>query len=62
MKRMKTNYLKVGVLGLMISAGTAMSAQTTDQSDAKLEKKANAAGDAVVRVIDNKGKVCRRNI
>ena len=57
MKRMKTNYLKVGVLGLMISAGTAMSAQTTDQSDAKLEKKANAAGDAVVRVIDNKGTI-----
>lgn len=54
---MKTNYLKLGVLGLMMMVGTTINAQTTDQTDAKLVKKTAAAADAVVRVIDNKGTI-----
>ena len=52
---MKTNYLKVGVLGLMMMAGAAVNAQTTDATEATLIKN---AGDGVsVRVIDNKGTI-----
>ncbi|PQJ81560.1 hypothetical protein [Polaribacter glomeratus] len=54
---MKTNYLKLGVLSLMMLAGTAINAQTTTQTDTKLNKKTDAASDAVVRVIDNKGTI-----
>ncbi|PQJ73285.1 hypothetical protein [Polaribacter butkevichii] len=56
MKTMKTNYLKLGVLGLMMMVGTAINAQTTDPTAATVLKDTPADG-AVVRVIDNKGTI-----
>jgi hypothetical protein len=57
MKTIKTNFLKLGALVLMIMVGSTINAQTTDQADAKLVKKTDGAGDAVVRVVDNKGTI-----
>ena len=55
LKKMKNNYLKLAVLGLMMFAGSAINAQTSDTTDANLNK---GAGDGVsVRVIDNKGTI-----
>lgn len=62
---MKTNYLKLGVLGLMMMVGTAMNAQQTsgDATEADgtttlgaIEKNGHAKPlNGTVRVIDNKG-------
>ncbi|WP_343330082.1 hypothetical protein [Polaribacter staleyi] len=65
MKTMKTNYLKLGVLGLMMMVGTAMNAQQTsgdatqiDGSTAigKIEDLSKSSVlNGTIRVIDNKG-------
>lgn len=52
---MKTNYLKLGVLGLMMMVGTAVNAQTTDASTANTTQ-AQKAGESI-RLIDNKGTI-----
>jgi hypothetical protein len=54
---MKISYLKISLLGAIMLVGSAINAQTTTQTDTKLNKKTNAASDAVVRVIDNKGTI-----
>lgn len=52
---MKNNYLKGGILALMLFAGTAIQAQTTSTTDAGLS---NGAGAGVsVKLIDNKGTI-----
>ena len=53
---MKNNYVKLGIVALMIAAGTtAAQAQTADPADAGLVKN---AGDGVsVKLIDNKGTI-----
>ncbi|AUC84530.1 hypothetical protein CW731_04095 [Polaribacter sp. ALD11] len=63
MKKMKTNYLKLGALGLMMLVGTAVNAQQTSGTDAltgnavgAFEKKGQSSElNGTVRVIDNKG-------
>ena len=60
---MRTNYLKTGILGLMIMAGSAINAQQTSGTDATTGNAVGAiekAGQSkelngTVRVIDNKG-------
>jgi hypothetical protein len=58
---MKTNYLKLGVLSLMLLAGTAIQAQQTDATAAtggiaKIEDAGKSkALNGTIRVIDNKG-------
>lgn len=52
---MKINYVKLGIMALLIMAGTAIQAQTTSTTDAGLSK---GAGDGVsIKVIDNKGTI-----
>lgn len=52
---MKINYVKLGIMALLIMAGTAIQAQTTSTTDAGLSKD---AGDGVsIKVIDNKGTI-----
>jgi len=54
-KIMKNNYVKGGLLALMMTAGIAIQAQTIVAGDANLEKD---AGDGVsVKLIDNKGTI-----
>lgn len=52
---MKINYLKLGIMALMIMAGTAIQAQTTSTTAAGLSKGAGAG--VSVKLIDNKGTI-----
>ena len=54
-KIMKNNYLKTGIIALMMITGTVIQAQTTSATDAGLTK---GSGDGVsVKLIDNKGTI-----
>ena len=52
-----TSKFKIALVAVGLLTIGSMSAQTTTQDDTKLVKKTDAAGDAVVRVIDNKGTI-----
>jgi hypothetical protein len=52
---MKNNYLKGGILALMMIAGTALQAQTSSTTDGSLIKGAGAG--VSVKLIDNKGTI-----
>lgn len=55
LSNMKINYLKLGIMALMIMAGTAIQAQTTSTTDAGLSQGAGAG--VSVKLIDNKGTI-----
>ena len=52
---MKINYIKLGIMALMIMAGTAIQAQTTSTTDTGLSQGAGAG--VSVKLIDNKGTI-----
>lgn len=54
---MKSNYLKLGVLSLMMLAGTAMQAQQVTGDIATANKDVQTGVTKTVRVIDNKGTI-----
>ena len=55
LSNMKINYLKLGIMALMIMAGTAIQAQTTSTTAAGLSQGAGAG--VSVKLIDNKGTI-----